>query len=93
VADLYADDAVVAYSAGGRVVGREAIRAFYQHTIDRLHPQPQLEAILEAPPLYVAVVDVMSSAARYRAVDLLTLNDDGIQSLEIYSQGSAPPSQ
>jgi hypothetical protein len=87
VADLYAEDAVVTYGHGGRAEGREAIRKFYQHTIEAIRPQPRVEAVLEAPPLYVAVVDVPTTAGHHRALDLFELGKRGIIRLEIYSQG------
>lgn len=86
VADLYAEDAVVTYGHGGRAEGREAIRAFYSRTIEAIRPQPQVDAVLEAPPLYVAVVDVPTSSGRHRALDLFELDERGIRRLDIYSQ-------
>jgi hypothetical protein len=91
VADLYAEDGVIVYGRGNgdRVEGREAIRAFYQGTIDAIRPQPTVEAVLEAPPLegpamFVALVDVPTEDVHHRAVDLFELDDTGIRRLEIY---------
>jgi hypothetical protein len=86
VADLYAEDAVVTYGHDGRAEGREAIRIFYRRTIETIRPQPRVEAVLEAPPLYVAVVDVPTTAGHHRALDLFEVDDKGIRRLEIYSQ-------
>jgi len=85
-ADLYAEDGVITYAGGGRVEGRAAIRAFYEQMIGTLHPQPHVQAVLEAPPLYVVVLDVPTEATVYRAVDLFEVDDTGIRRLEIYTQ-------
>jgi hypothetical protein len=87
VADLYAEDAVLIHGREGRVEGREAIRAFYQRTIEGIHPQPQVEDVLERPPRYVAIVDVPTTDGHRRALDLFEVDDEGIRRLEIYSQG------
>jgi hypothetical protein len=89
VADLYAEDAVLTYSGGGRVVGRAAIRAFYQQQIESIRPQPHVTAVLRDPPLYVAVIEAPTSEGHYRALDLFEVDDSGIRRLEIYSQGQA----
>ena len=49
VADLYAEDGVIVYGDGGRVEGRDAIRAFYARAIEGNRPEPRVETILEAP--------------------------------------------
>jgi hypothetical protein len=86
VANLYAEDAIIAYGDGGRVEGRGAIRAFYQRAIDGIGPAPTVEAILEAPPLYVALVDVPGTDVHYRALDLFQIDQGGIRRLEIYTR-------
>ena len=86
VADLYAEDGVILFGDGGRVEGLEAIRAFYKAAIDSIRPQPQVEAILEAPPLYVVLVDVPSDDVHHRALDLFEVDDGGIRRLEIYTR-------
>jgi hypothetical protein len=84
-ADLYAEDGVILYGGeGARVEGREAIRAFYQGAIDAIRPQPVVEAVLEAPPLYVVLVDVPSEGVHHRALDLFEVDERGIRRLEIY---------
>jgi hypothetical protein len=85
VADLYADDAVIVFGADACVEGRAQIRAFYEQAIGGLRPQPTVEAVLEAPPLYVAIVDVPSADTRRRAVDVFEVDDHGIRRLEIYT--------
>ena len=85
VADLYATDGVVVFG-NGRIEGREAIRAFYRRTISSIHPQPQVEEVLHAPPLYLAVVDVPTSAGHQRAIDLFEVDDEGIRRLVIFSR-------
>lgn len=85
VADLYAEDAVIIHG-GGRAEGREAIRAFYEQTIESIHPQPEVEVVLEAAPLYVAIVNVPSTVRHFRAVDVFELGDEGIRKLEIFSR-------
>lgn len=88
VADLYADDGVVVYGdgEGDRVEGRDAIRAFYQATFDAIRPQPTVEAVLERPPYFVALVDVPSDDFHYRALDLFEVDEAGIRRLEIYTR-------
>lgn len=87
VADLYAEDGVITYGLDGRAEGRDAIRDFYRRTIEAIRPQPLVKAVLEAPPLYVAIVDVPTAAGHHRALDLFELDGQGIRKLEIYSQG------
>jgi hypothetical protein len=83
VADLYAEDAVVLFGDDGRVEGRDEIRAFYQRAIDGVRPKPVVEAVLEAPPLYIALVDV-PGVVHHRALDLFEIDGGGIRRLEIY---------
>ena len=85
VADLYAEDGVIV-TGGHRVEGREAIRAFYQSTIDAIHPRPEVEAVLEARPHYVVLVDVPTDRGHLRALDVFELGDDGIRRLEIFTR-------
>jgi len=87
VADLFTEDAVILYGENGRGDGREAIRAFYGRNFEAISPQPRVEAVLEVPPYFVAIVDVPSSDRHRRALDLFELDDDGIRSLEIFSRG------
>jgi hypothetical protein len=86
VADLYADDGVIVYGDGGRAEGRDAIRAFYARAIEGIRPQPRVEAILEAPPLYVALVDVPGVDVHHRALDLFEVDEGGIRRLEIFAR-------
>jgi SnoaL-like protein len=86
VADLYADDAVILFGNDGRVEGLDAIRAFYKGAIDSIRPQPSVEAVLEAPPLYVALVDVPGTDVHHRALDLFEVDEGGIRRLEIYTR-------
>ena len=85
VADLYADDGVV-LANNLRVVGREAIRAFYRQAIDSIHPQPTIRVLLESPPYYVALVEVPTTNGTVHALDLFQLGEDGIRQLEIYNR-------
>ena len=87
VADLYTEDAILLYGRDCRAVGREEIRAFYVRTFEALSPQPLVEAILEEPPRFVAIVDVPTGDRHHRALDLFELCDDGIRRLEIFSRG------
>jgi hypothetical protein len=86
VADLYAEDAVIVYGDGARAEGRDAIRAFYARAIEGIRPQPRVEAVLEAPPLYVALVDVPGTEVHHRALDLFEVDDTGIRCLEIFAR-------
>jgi len=83
-ADLYADDAAILFGDDGRVEGRDAIRAFYKAAIDGIRPQPRVEAVLEAPPLFVVLVDVPGTDVHHRALDLFEVDERGIRRLEIY---------
>ena len=86
VADLYADDGVIVYGDGARAEGRDAIRAFYARAIEGIRPEPRVETILEAPPLYVALVDVPGTDVHHRALDLFEVDDAGIRRLEIFAR-------
>jgi len=87
VADLYREDAILLYGPNGRAVGRDEIRAFYVRTFAAISPQPQVEAVLEEPPRFVAIVDVQTGYGHRRALDLFEVGDDGIRRLEIFSRG------
>jgi hypothetical protein len=88
VADLYAEDGVIIYGQGDgdRVEGRAAIRAFYEGTIGSIRPQPTVEIVLEAPPMFVALVDVPTADHHHRALDLFEVDETGIRRLEIYTR-------
>jgi hypothetical protein len=86
VADLYTEDAIILYGQNGRAVGREEIRAFYLRTFEAISPQPRVEAVLEEPPRFVAIVDVPTGDGHHRALDLFELDGDGIRRLEIFSR-------
>jgi ketosteroid isomerase-like protein len=85
VADLYAEDGIVQVG-GHEVKGREDIRAFYQRTIDTIHPQPEVQEVLEAGDLYIAVVHVPTDNGIQDAIDLFELGEDGIRRLVIFSR-------
>jgi predicted SnoaL-like aldol condensation-catalyzing enzyme len=87
VADLYAEDGVVLLAAA-KVEGREAIRAFYLSTIDRIHPKPEVQIVLEHPEsnLYAVVVEVPTDRGHVHALDLFTIDDEGIRQLEIFNR-------
>jgi hypothetical protein len=87
VADLYAEDGVV--RAGGAVIeGREAIRAFYAKTIESIHPKPEVQVVLETPGsnFYTAVVEVPHDHGHVHALDLFTVDEEGIRQLEIFNR-------
>lgn len=87
VADLYAEDGVV-LAGGARIEGREAIRAFYRDTIAAIHPQPEVQVVLSCvgSDFYVAVVDVPTDGGLIHALDLFTVDDEGIRQLEIFTR-------
>src|SRR5262245_12913888 len=78
VADLYADDGVVLFGATGRAEGRAAIRTFYANTISSIAPKPQVQGVLEAPPYFIAIVDVPTTDGFRRALDLFEIDEKGI---------------
>ena len=84
VADLYAPDAVIQYSSDAVVEGREAIREFYRLQIFSIAPQPSVEAVLEQPPRYVAIVNVPTGDGFHRAADHFTLGHEGISPLQTF---------
>jgi hypothetical protein len=86
VADLYAEDGVIVYGNGTRAEGRDAIRAFYARAIEGIRPRPRVEAILEAPPLYVVLVDAPGTDVHHRALDLFEVDEGGIRKLEIFAR-------
>ena len=71
---------------GAQVEGREAIREFYRRAIDRIRPEPVVETVLEAPPLFVVLVNVPSADIDHRALDLFEVDGSGIRRLEIYAR-------
>jgi len=87
VADLYAEDGVVLVG-GTRVEGREAIRAFYGKTIETIHPKPEVQVVLSTPGsnFYTAIVEVPTDRGLLHALDLFTIDDDGIRQLEIFDR-------
>ncbi len=87
VADLYLDDGVVLVGET-RIEGREAIRAFYRNTIHSIHPRPEVQVILETPgsSFYAVVVEVPNDRGHVHALDLFTLDDEGIRQLEIFTR-------
>jgi hypothetical protein len=87
VADLWAHDGVV-IAAGTRIEGRDAIRAFYRSTIDTLHPQPEVQVVFGSPgsDQYVVIVEVPTDRGHIHALDLFTLDDEGIRRLEIFNR-------
>ena len=88
VADLYAEDGVVLSGGGARVEGRETIRAFYRKTFAAIHPQPEVQVVLESPGsnLYAVVVEVATDTGHRHALDLFTIDDEGIRRLEILNR-------
>jgi hypothetical protein len=51
-----------------------------------MHPQPKVDAVLESPPWYVALVDVPTTDHHHRALDLFEVDEVGIRRLEIYTR-------
>jgi hypothetical protein len=86
VCDLYSENAIILYGADGTAAGRDEIRAFYTQTIKAMSPQPRVEAVLEDPPRFVALVDVPTTSGHHRALDLFELGEGGIRRLEIFSR-------
>jgi hypothetical protein len=87
VADLYAPDGVV-LAGSARIEGREAIRSFYAGTIQSIHPKPEVQVVLTTPgtDLYVAIVEVPTDRGHMHALDLFTVDDEGIRQLEIFNR-------
>jgi ketosteroid isomerase-like protein len=87
VADLYAEDGVV-FAGSRRVQGRETIRAFYRTTMASIHPQPEVQAVLESPDstFFAVVLEVPTDQGHAHALDLFTIDDEGIRQLEIFSR-------
>jgi hypothetical protein len=83
VAELFAEDAVLFYE-NVRAEGRDAIRRFYQRTIEHVQPDPRVAALLESPPYFIALVDLPSKLGHLHAVDVFQLNGSQIRQLEIY---------
>jgi ketosteroid isomerase-like protein len=84
VADLYAEDAVVQLLEH-EIHGRESIRAFYQQTIDAIHPKPEVQEVLKSADRYIAIVHVPTDAGTQNAVDFFELGEDGIRRLVIFT--------
>ncbi|HEY6531906.1 MAG TPA: hypothetical protein VIY72_06360, partial [Acidimicrobiales bacterium] len=62
------------------------IRAFYQHTMDTIRPQPVVQEVLQSANLYIAVVHVPTDNGVQNAIDLFELGDEGIRRLVIFSR-------
>ena len=88
VADLYEEDADL-YYADVHAHGREAIRRFYRRTIDVMKPRCVVEALLETPPLYAALIDLPTTKGHQKALDLFELGPSGIRRIEIYIRPDA----
>jgi hypothetical protein len=86
-ADLYAEDGVL-LAGDRRVEGRETIRAFYAKTMESIRPQPQVLTVLESADstFYAVILEVPTTNGVAHALDLFTIDDDGIRQLEIYSR-------
>jgi len=86
-ADLYAPDGVLV-TGGGRIEGREAIRAFYNKSIAAIRPRPQVKLVLAAPGSdhYVALVEVTTEGGVVQALDLFILGEEGIRQMEIFGR-------
>jgi ketosteroid isomerase-like protein len=87
VADLYSEDGIVVVG-NARIEGREAVRAFYQKAFDALHPQPDVQVVLSEPDsdLFVAIVEVPNDRGHVHALDMFTIDDEGIRQLEIFNR-------
>ena len=85
VADLFAEDGVI-LAGGMRIEGRDAIRAFYRKQFVALHPRPEVQLVLSSDEsdFCVALVDVPTDHGLLHALDLFTVDDEGIRRLEIY---------
>jgi hypothetical protein len=45
-----------------------------------------VRVLLESPPFFVALVEVVTTNGRVHALDLFQLGEDGIRQLEIYNR-------
>jgi hypothetical protein len=73
-----------------RIEGRSAIRSFYADTIAAIHPKPEVQVVLTTPGsnLYVAIVEVPTDRGHMHALDLFTMDDEGIRQLEIFNRAN-----
>jgi ketosteroid isomerase-like protein len=85
IAALYAEGGEIIVT-GAVIQGRKAIQAFYQHTIETMHPLPQVEAVFHDAGRYVVIVNVPNDHNVTRAADLFDLGNEGIRRLEIFSR-------
>jgi hypothetical protein len=87
VADLYAEDGVMLVG-DRRIEGRETIRAFYGKTMESIRPQPEVKTVLESPDsnFFAVILEVPTDRGHMHALDLFTIDDQGIRQLEIFSR-------
>jgi len=90
LAALFAPDARVLAAGGQRVVGRDAIRRFYEETV--LPGQPDVQCVRFVEQGDTCVMELEATTAHApgvtaRLVDVLTVDDAGrIERLAIYMQ-------
>jgi hypothetical protein len=85
-ADLYSEDGVIQVP-GHEVRGREAIRDFYQVTIDAMHPRPEVRDLRQVGDLIVVVVHVPHDEGVQDAIDLFEVGESEIRRLVIFPSG------
>jgi hypothetical protein len=86
IVNLFTAHAIMRFEGGVTITGHHAIKGLYLEMFTRLAPQPTLESLIGSPPTLAAVVDVRSTQGRYRAVNIFTFDDVGIERLDVFRQ-------
>ena len=85
VADLFHDDARLV-GLGTVIAGRDAIREFYEASIDASRPQPRLlgPLLVEGDRVAAEIGITLSNGDVLHVVDLFLVEDDRIRSLTYF---------
>ncbi len=83
---LYAAQGRLLLGSGQQIVGRDALRGFFEKLFAHSPPSPEPVRILGSGLSWVAQLEItLHSGAKQRVLDLFTLTDDGeIAELAIY---------
>lgn len=95
VVDLFGADAELV-GLGQRVRGIDAIRAFYERSIETAAPQPQVRTLLAGADVAMAELEIVLADGRVHVVDLFETAGGRIQRLTYFvaddgTAGAPPP--
>jgi hypothetical protein len=88
VAELYHENATIRRRMEPVVTGREAIRRFYLGVVADTSPDVEIVDFISDERRVAALLRATTTGGvQRRAVDVFEVDEDGIHSLEIYSDG------